>query len=92
MSVAAMGCGGVSSKIFSSEWRFAPEKQHRAVAKRHGLYYQIAKIIIYIHCIYLRSTPHPVIVTTRISIFLRNPYKPLFVTAAGWGVDPNFIN
>ena len=39
--------------------------------------------------IYLRSTPHPVTVTTRIVTFLvGNPYKPSFATVAGWGVDP----
>ena len=37
----------------------------------------------------LRSTPHPVTVTTRIITFLvGNPYKPSFATATGWGVDP----
>ena len=44
------------------------------------------------HCIiyiYIRSTPHPVTVTTRIITFLvRNPYKPSFATVTGWGVDP----
>ena len=36
----------------------------------------------------LRSTPHPVTVTTRIITFLiGNPYKPSFVTVTGWGVD-----
>ena len=39
--------------------------------------------------IYLRSTPHPVTVTTRIITFLvGNPYKPSFATVTGWGVDP----
>ena len=38
---------------------------------------------------YLRSTPHPVTVTTRIITFLvGNPYKPSFATVTGWGVDP----
>ena len=38
--------------------------------------------------IYLRSTPHPVTVTTRIITFLvGNPYKPSFATVTGWGVD-----
>ena len=38
--------------------------------------------------IYLRSTPHPVTVTTRIITFLvGDPYKPPFVTVTGWGVD-----
>ena len=41
------------------------------------------------HYIYLRSTPHPVTVTTRIVTFLvGNPYKPSFATVTGWGVDP----
>ena len=41
---------------------------------------------------YLRSTPHPVTVTTRIITFLvGNPYKPSFATVTGWGVDPNQI-
>ena len=39
----------------------------------------------------LRSTPHPVTVTTRIIPFLvGNPYKPSFVTVTGWGVDPRY--
>ena len=39
----------------------------------------------------LRSTPHPVTVTTRIITFLvGNPYKPSFATVTGWGVDPNY--
>ena len=38
---------------------------------------------------YVRSTPHPVTVTTRIITFLvGNPYKPSFATVTGWGVDP----
>ena len=38
--------------------------------------------------VYLRSTPHPVTVTTRIITFLvGNPYKPSFATVTGWGVD-----
>ncbi len=38
----------------------------------------------------LRSTPHPVTVTTRIIAFLvGNPYKPSFATVTGWGVDPS---
>ena len=42
---------------------------------------------------YLRSTPHPVTVTTRIITFLvGNPYKPSFATVTGWGVDPTPIN
>ena len=42
--------------------------------------------------IYIRSTPHPVTVTTRIIPFLvGNPYKPSFVTVTGWGVDPIYI-
>ena len=41
--------------------------------------------------IYVRSTPHPVTVTTRIITFLvGNPYKPSFATVTGWGVDPIF--
>ena len=39
--------------------------------------------------LWLRSTPHPVTVTTRIITFLvGNPYKPSFATVTGWGVDP----
>ena len=39
--------------------------------------------------VYLRSTPHPVTVTTRIiTFFVGNPYKPSFATVTGWGVDP----
>ena len=39
--------------------------------------------------ILVRSTPHPVTVTTRIITFLvGNPYKPSFATVTGWGVDP----
>ena len=41
--------------------------------------------------IYIRSTPHPVTVTTRIITFLvGNPYKPSFATVTGWGVDPTY--
>ena len=41
--------------------------------------------------LYLRSTPHPVTVTTRIITFLvGNPYKPSFATVTGWGVDPSY--
>ena len=40
--------------------------------------------------LYVRSTPHPVTVTTRIITFLvGNPYKPSFATVTGWGVDPS---
>ena len=39
----------------------------------------------------VRSTPHPVTVTTRIITFLvGNPYKPSFATVTGWGVDPKY--
>ena len=39
--------------------------------------------------LFIRSTPHPVTVTTRIITFLvGNPYKPSFATVTGWGVDP----
>ena len=39
----------------------------------------------------LRSTPHPLTVTTRIITFLvGNPYKPSFATVTGWGVDPRY--
>ena len=39
--------------------------------------------------IYIRSTPHPLTVTTRIITFLvGNPYKASFATVTGWGVDP----
>ncbi len=38
---------------------------------------------------WLRSTPHPVTVTTRIITFLvGNPYKHSFATVTGWEVDP----
>ena len=41
--------------------------------------------------LYLRSTPHPVTVTTRIITFLvGNPYKPSFATVTGWGVDLSY--
>ncbi len=37
----------------------------------------------------VRSTPHPVTVTTRIITYLvGNPYKPSFATVTGWGVVP----
>ena len=43
--------------------------------------------------IYIRSTPHPVTVTTRIITFLvGNPYKPSFATVTGWGVDLSYIH
>ena len=39
----------------------------------------------------LRSTPHPLTLTTRIVTFLvGNPYKPSFATVTGWGVDPTY--
>ncbi len=42
--------------------------------------------------IYIRSTPHPVTVTTRIiTLLVGNPYKPSFATVTGWGVDPIII-
>ena len=42
--------------------------------------------------VYVRSTPHPVTVTTRIITFLvGNPYKPSFATVTGWGVDPTYM-
>ena len=45
-----------------------------------------------IHGLYIRSTPHPVTVTTRIITYLvGNPYKPSFATVTGWGVDPTYI-
>ena len=50
--------------------------------------------VLHLHILglYLRSTPHPVTVTTRIITYLvGNPYKPSFATVTGWGVDPNFI-
>ena len=44
-----------------------------------------------INVVYIRSTPHPVTVTTRIITFLvGNPYKPSFATVTGWGVDPRY--
>ncbi len=42
--------------------------------------------------LYIRSTPHPVTVTTRIITFLvGNPYKPSFATVTGRGDNPNYI-
>ena len=42
--------------------------------------------------VYLRSTPHPVTVTTRIITFLvGDPYKPSFATATGRGDNPRYI-
>ena len=44
--------------------------------------------------VYLRSTPHPVTVTTRIITFLvGNPYKPSFATVTGGyteGIPENY--
>ena len=41
--------------------------------------------------IYLRSTPHPVTVTTRIvTCLVGNPYKPSFATVTGWGEYPKY--
>ena len=41
--------------------------------------------------LYIRSTPHPVTVTTKIITYLvGNPYKPSFATVTGWGVDPSY--
>ena len=41
--------------------------------------------------VWVRSTPHPVTVTTRIITFLvGNPYKPSFATVTGRGVDPRY--
>ena len=46
---------------------------------------------IQVYQIYVRSTPHPVTVATRIITFLvGNPYKPSFATVTGWGVDPKY--
>ena len=46
---------------------------------------------ILVGLVWLRSTPHPVTVTTRIITFLvGNPYKPSFATVTGWGVDPRY--
>ncbi len=43
--------------------------------------------------IYLRSTPHPVTVTTRsITCLVGNPYKPSFATVTGWGVYPRYTH
>ena len=43
-------------------------------------------------CYILGLPPHPLTVTTRIITFLvGNPYKPSFVTVAGWGVDRSYI-
>ena len=45
-----------------------------------------------LNSVYVRSTPHPVTVTTRIITFLvGNPYKPSFATVTGWGVDPKYM-
>ena len=45
-----------------------------------------------LHLIFIRSTPHPVTVTTRIITFLvGNPYKPSFATVTGPGVDPIYM-
>ena len=49
-------------------------------------------LVLYYIYIYLRSTPHPVTVTTRIITFLvGNPYKPSFATVTGRGVDPIYV-
>ena len=68
------------------------EKFHRAVwgwdSPNQISYLKVIPIIE----IYLRSTPHPVTVTTRIITFLvGNPYKPSFATVTGWGVDPRYM-
>ena len=46
---------------------------------------------VYVVKLFLGTTPHAVIVTTRIITFLiGNPYKPSFVTVTGWGIDRNY--
>ena len=48
-------------------------------------------VCIYVTYIYFGLSPLPVRVTTRIITFLvGNPYKPLFATITGWGVDPTY--
>ena len=52
---------------------------------------EVKKMKVSPNRISIRSTPHPVTVTTRIITFLvGNPYKPSFATVTGWGVDPKF--
>ena len=59
---------------------FGDEIQHSYM----GITWDYNKLLV-------RSTPHPVTVTTRIITFLvGNPYKPSFATVTGWGVDPNY--
>ena len=49
-------------------------------------------MMVWYMTVYVRSTPHPVTVTTRIITFLvGNPYKPSFATVTGWGVDPTYM-
>ena len=56
------------------------------------IWWTIIHFFAVLFCIlYVRSTPHPVTVTTRIVTFsVGNPYKPSFATVTGWGVDPNY--
>lgn len=40
----------------------------------------------------LDQPPQPATVTNRIiTSLVENPYKPLFATVSGWGVDPNTV-
>ena len=67
----------------SSWWKWV------RIIKCHGIKLYLFLIL---RLVYIRSTPHPVTVTTRIITFLvGNPYKPSFATVTGWGVDPMYI-
>ena len=81
---AFVGCHVLQSK-WLPRWQVM-----NCVWKRNQL--SISICICMYTVLYLRSTPHPVTVTTRIITFLvGNPYKPSFATVTGWGVDPNYI-
>ena len=85
-----------SPRIFSenrSSWSEKLQKVYPNNWMQLDPLYSSFSILWYIwNTVYIRSTPHPVTVTTRIIAFLvGNPYKPSFATVTGWGVDPMYI-
>ena len=85
-----------SPRIFSenrSSWSEKLQKVYPNNWMQLDPLYSSFSILWYIwNTVYIRSTPHPVTVTTRIIAFLvGNPYKPSFATVTGWGVESMYI-
>ena len=88
-----MGHHRISQGFSTWMCRFGGVENSAFLLDKTAVVYQTTSEITFMiwSVVWIRSTPHPVTVTTRIITYLvGNPYKPSFATVTGWGVDPRY--